>query len=264
MCRLLEVCPSGYYAWKRRPAARRLVLIEQIRQVHKRHPVYGSPRVHRALLKEGVVCSRRQVQTLMRQERIRSSCLRRLRVQTTDSGHDRPVASNVLGRQFRQKKLDRVWVSDITYIPTDQGWLYLAGVLDLCSRRIVGWATADHLGAELATEALEKAIAARRPGAGLLHHSDRGVQYASEAYQAILKRHGITCSMSRRGNCWDNAVKESFFKSLKAELVGQSHWATRKEAAESIHDYIELFYNRQRLHSSLGYRSPVEYERQLE
>ena len=267
MCELLEVCPSGYYAWRhRRPIgrqARQLELVEAIRVTHRRsRGVYGSPRVHAELKKQGVSCSRKRVERLMRQEQIRSSRHKRFRVRTTDSSHGRPVASNVLNRQFEQSAPDQAWVTDITYVQTAEGWLYLASVMDLCSRRIIGWATADHLRTELATEALVMAIRARCPEQGLLHHSDRGTQYASEDYQAMLERHGIRCSMSRSGNCWDNAAMESFFKTFKVELTYQEHYATREEARKSIYEYIELFYNRQRLHSSLGYRSPVEFEKQ--
>jgi putative transposase len=267
MCQLLEVCPSGYYDWtQRKPIARQarqLELIEAIRQVHRRsRGTYGSPRVHAALKKQGVSCSRKRVEKLMRQAQIRSSRHKRFRVRTTDSAHGRPVAANVLDRQFQQSAPDRAWVTDITYVETGEGWLYLASVMDLYSRRIIGWASADHLRAELATEALEMAIRLRGPDEGLLHHSDRGTQYASEDYQALLERHGISGSMSRSGNCWDNASMESFFKSFKVELVYQSKYATREEARQSIYEYIELFYNRQRLHSALGYRSPVEYETQ--
>jgi transposase InsO family protein len=272
MCALLAVQPSGYYAWTRREPcrreARKLQLIESIRQVHERsNGTYGSPRVHRALKKQGVTCSRKQVEQLMRQERIRSTRHRRFRIKTTDSNHDHPLAANLLDRKFQQEAttLNQTWVSDITYVATDEGWLYVASVMDLCSRRIIGWSTADHLRAELATEALNKAIQERCPTATkqLMHHSDRGVQYACGEYQAILGRHGIRCSMSRSGNCYDNASMESFFKTFKVELVYQERYANRQEARRSIHSYIEVFYNRQRLHSSLGYRSPAEYEAEL-
>jgi transposase InsO family protein len=271
MCRLLNVRPSGYYAWAKRSAARcvrqarELELVERIRQTHRlnRKGAYGSPRVHRALRKEGVTCSRRRVEALMRREGIRSTRQRRFKVRTTDANHAHPVAANLLDRQFEWSEPDQAWVTDITYVATGEGWLYVATVMDLCSRRIVGWATADHLRAELASEALEKAIAARLPEAGLLHHSDRGVQYACGDYQAVLAEHEIRCSMSRGGDCYDNAAMESFFKTFKVELVYQEQFATRKEADEAIYPYIELFYNRQRLHSSLGYRSPAEYEAQL-
>jgi transposase InsO family protein len=269
MCRLLAVQPSGYYAWRqRKPAcqreARTLQLIESIRLVHQRSGGrYGSPRVHQALKKQGVVCSRKRVEKLMRQAQIRSTRHRRFRIRTTDSNHEHPPATNLLDRQFEQAKLNQAWASDITYVATDQGWLYVASVMDLCSRRIIGWSTADHLRAELATQALSMAIRARRPKDGLLHHSDRGVQYACGDYQAVLARHGISCSMSRSGNCYDNASMESFFKTFKVELVYQEHYPTREEARRSIHAYIEVFYNRQRLHSSLGYCSPAEYEAEL-
>ena len=268
MCRLLEVQPSGYYAWtQRKPCrreARKLQLIESIRLVHERSGGrYGSPRVHQALKKQGVVCSRKRVEQLMRQAQIRSTRHRRFRIRTTDSNHEHPLSANLLDRQFEQEKLNQAWASDITYVATDQGWLYVASVMDLCSRRIIGWSTADHLRAELATEALSMAIRARCPKDGLLHHSDRGVQYACGDYQAVLERHGISCSMSRSGNCYDNASMESFFKTFKVELVYQAHYATREEARRSIHAYIEVFYNRQRLHSSLGYCSPAEYEAEL-
>ena len=269
MCRKLAVQPSGYYAWTRRSPpcareARRLQLIEAIRQVHERsHGSYGSPRVHQALRKQGMTCSRKQVEKLMRQEQICSTRHRRFRIKTTDSNHGHAVAANVLDRQFERTAIDRAWVSDITYVETAEGWLYVASVMDLCSRRIVGWSAADHLRAELAEEALKKAIEARCPKDGLVHHSDRGVQYACGGYRAILERHGITCSMSRSGNCYDNASMESFFKTFKVELVYQERYATREEAKQSIHSYIEVFYNRQRLHSSLGYRSPAEYEAEL-
>ena len=268
MCRLLAVRPGGYYAWRQRKPcrreARKLQLIESIRLVHERsRGTYGSPRVHQALKKQGVVCSRKQVEQLMRQAQIRSTRHRRFRVKTTDSNHEHPPAANLLGRQFEQEAINQAWASDITYVATDEGWLYVASVMDLYSRRIIGWSTADHLRAELATEALSMAIRERCPDAGLLHHSDRGVQYACGEYQAVLGRHGITCSMSRSGNCYDNASMESFFKTFKVELVYQEHYATREEARKSIHPYIEVFYNRQRLHSSLGYRSPAEYEAEL-
>ena len=271
MCRVLNVRPGGYYAWAKRSAARcarqarELELVERIREVHRlsRGGVYGSPRVHRALRKEGVACSRRRVEALMRREGIRSTRHRRFKVRTTDAGHGHPVAPNLLDRRFERAGLDEAWVTDITYVATDEGWLYVATVMDLCSRRVVGWAAADHLRAQLATEALGKAIEARLPEAGLLHHSDRGVQYACGDYQAVLAEHGITCSMSRGGDCYDNAAMESFFKTFKVELVYQEQFATRKEARESIYAYIELFYNRQRLHSSLGYCSPAEFEAQL-
>jgi transposase InsO family protein len=194
---------------------------------------------------------------------IRSRIRRRFIPQTTDSHHGHPVAGNLLDRQFQQPAKDRAWCCDITAIATEEGWLYLAGVMDLCSRRIVGWAMADHLRAELCLDALTMALEQRRPGAGLLHHSDRGVQYACEDYQALLDREGIRCSMSRTGNCYDNAAMESFWGTLKRELVYHERYATREQAKRSIFEYIEVFYNRRRRHSSLGYKSPVEFEASL-
>jgi putative transposase len=281
MCHVLKLSVSGYYRWRahhqRPPSPRqvdRLRLIEQIRLVHARsHAAYGSPRVHRALRRAGRRCTRRTVERLMRQQQIRARRTRRFRVRTTDSNHRHPIAPNTLDRRFAQEKqLDQVWVADLTYVPTGQGWLYLAAVMDLCSRRIVGWATADHLRAELPIAALRQAIKQRHPnpsGRGrergrergrLLHHSDRGVQYACHDYQQILTEHEIDCSMSRRGDCYDNAPMESFFKTLKAELIHHQQYTTREEANASIYAYIELFYNRQRLHSALGYQSPAELE----
>jgi transposase InsO family protein len=182
---------------------------------------------------------------------------------TTDSAHNRPIAPNVLDRQFTAPSPNRKWATDITYIPTDEGWLYLAGVIDLHSRRIVGWSMADHMRTELASDALGMALASRQPPAGLLHHSDRGVQYASDDYQDLLSRNQIGVSMSGKGDCWDNAVMESFWATLKTELVHHEHYATREDARRSIFEYIEVFYNRKRLHSSLGYVSPEAFEASL-
>jgi putative transposase len=196
----------------------------------------------------------------MKQEEIQSKAVRQFRVRTTDSRHDHPVAENVLDREFYPDRLDQVWTGDITYIPTAKGWLYLAVVLDLLSRKVVGWATADHMRAELTCNALEMALTHRRPEGGLLHHSDRGVQYASQAYQRLLRENGIEPSMNRKGNCYDNAVTESFFSTLKRELVFHEEYADHEEARGSLFEYIEIFYNRQRLHSTLGYRSPGQYE----
>jgi transposase InsO family protein len=196
----------------------------------------------------------------MRREGIAAKTKRKFRV-TTDSNHDRPVAENVLDRQFEPGAPNRAWTADITYIATGEGWLYLAAVEDLHSRRIVGWSMSSRIDSRLVVDALEMALAGRRPGTGLVAHSDRGSQYASEHYQRVLDEHGITCSMSRRANCWDNAPMESFFASLKKELTQGEIFPTREEARSSLFDYIEVFYNRTRRHSSLGYRSPIEYER---
>jgi putative transposase len=265
LCEVLQVSRSGYYAWTRRlpgpGALRRDRLVEEIRQAHgESRATYGSPRVYRALKARGVPCSENTVAKLMKAQGVRAKARRPFVVQTTDSRHDQPVAGNALNRQFYPDRLNAVWTADITYVPTAEGWLYLAVVLDLFSRRVVGWATADHLRAELTCDALRMALEHRRPKGELLHHSDRGVQYASEAYQGLLAEHGIEPSMSRTGNCYDNAVTESFFSTAKRELTHHESYATREEARRSLFEYIEVFYNRQRLHSTLGYRSPVEYE----
>ncbi len=264
LCAILKVSRSGFYAWKQRPpssqAQRREQLVEQIRAVHKENrSVYGSPRIHHELKSQGVACCQNTVAKLMRQAEIRSKARRPFVVKTTDSRHHHPVAENTLAREFYPGKPDTVWASDITYIPTAQGWTYLAVVIDLCTRMVVGWATATHLRAELACDALRMAWTQRRPKGELLHHSDRGVQYASDAYQTLLAKHGIEVSMSRRGNCYDNAVAESFFSTLKRELTHHERYVDRAEVHRSLFDYIEIFYNRQRRHSTLGYRTPAEY-----
>jgi transposase InsO family protein len=268
LCEALGVSRSGYYARRDRPpsprAIRRERLAEQIREVHEEaRGVYGSPRVHRELEARGVACCENTVAKLMRAHGIRSKAVRRFVAQTTDSRHDRPVAENVLAREFYPDEPDTAWAADITYIPTATGWMYLAVVIDLCSRMAVGWATADHLRAELPVEALRMALTHRGPTGALLHHSDRGVQYASDAYQSLLAGHGIEPSMSRKGNCWDNAVVESFFGTLKRELVHHESYASHGEARRSLFEYIEVFYNRKRRHSTLGYRSPAEFEAHL-
>jgi putative transposase len=264
-CDVLQVSRSGYYAWSGRPASpgevRRGEVLDQIRRVHQEsRQTYGSPRIHKALKAQGVSCSENTVAKLMKGHAIRSKASRPFVVKTTDSRHDRPVAENVLAREFYPDRPDQVWTADITYVPTAEGWLYLAVVLDLFSRRVVGWAMADHLRSELTCDALRMALGHRRPRGELLHHSDRGVQYASDAYQGLLRDFGIEPSMSRKGNCWDNAVTESFFSTAKRELTHHESYSTREEARGSLFEYIEVFYNRQRLHSTLGYRSPVEYE----
>ena len=264
-CQVLRVSRSGYYAWCGRPVSgrrrRRDTLAARIHATHQGHRGrYGSPRIHQALRAEGEAVSENTVAKIMREEGIRAKAKRTFVPRTTDSIHDRLVAPNVLDRQFEATAPNRVWLSDITYIRTDEGWLYLAGVLDLFSRKLVGWSLADHLRAELAGDALEMAVCRRRPGSGLLHHSDRGIQYACDEYQGLLARHEIEVSMSGKGNCYDNAVMESFWATLKTELVHEEHYATREQARRSIVEYIEVFYNRKRLHSSLGYVSPDAFE----
>jgi putative transposase len=264
MCGALEVSPSGYYSWLVRPPSfqeqRREALLVLIRGVHagaKRR--YGSPRIHAALEGRGEGCSVNTVAKLMRDNDIRAKTARKFRC-TTDSNHRLPVADNVLDRQFDPEGPNEKWVADITYVPTREGWLYLAVVEDLFSRRVVGWSMADNMESRLVVDALEMAVRRRLPGEGLLAHSDRGSQYASEHYQLLLGNYGIECSMSGVGQCWDNAPAESFFASLKKELVHDEDYQTRQEARASIFEYIEVFYNNQRLHSSLGYVTPAAYE----
>jgi transposase InsO family protein len=267
-CDALSVSRSGYYAWLDRPesarAKRREELAVKIQAVHEENRrVYGSPRIFQALKAEGESVCENTVAKVMRAQGIRAKSKKTFVPRTTDSRHGQPVAENLLDRQFNAELPDRKWAVDITYIPTDEGWLYLAAVIDLCTRRIVGWSMADHMKVELTSDALEMAIAHRAPAAGLLHHSDRGVQYASEDYQHLLQSHGMEASMSGKGDCWDNAAMESFWSTLKTELVHHEQYATRDQARQSIFEYIEVFYNRKRLHSSLGYLSPVAFEAAL-
>ena len=264
-CDVLEVSRSGYYARRNRPdsarAKRRVELAAKVKAVHEANRrVYGSPRVCAALVASGEKVCENTVAKVMREQQIRAKTSRKFVPRTTDSRHEQPVAANVLGRQFDTALPDLKWAVDITYIPTDEGWLYLAGVIDLCSRKIVGWSMAEHLRTDLVADALKMALARRDPEPGLLHHSDRGVQYASDDYQHLLQTHGVACSMSNKGDCWDNAVMESFWGTLKTELVSPARYATREQARASIFEYIEVFYNRHRLHSSLGYVSPEQFE----
>lgn len=263
MCRVLRVSRSGYHDWTRREVSRRKSederFLARIKEVFKdSKETYGSRRVHAQLLGDGETCSRRRVERLMRKNGIRPKVRRRF-VVTTDSRHDLPVADNLLDRDFEVPEPDRVWVSDITYIPTDEGWLYLAGVVDLHNREVVGWSMSQRIDRNLVIAALDMATGRRNPLPGLIAHSDRGSQYASFDYQKELKRHGMICSMSKKGDPWDNAVMESFFGSLKRELVHHRHYKTREEARRDIFRYIEVFYNRVRLHSALGYLSPVQF-----
>jgi transposase InsO family protein len=266
LCRVLEVSRAGFYAWQDRPPAPRTQADErlglEIAAIHaESRQRYGSPRVHAELGARGHRTSRKRVARLMRQHGLAGRRRRRFRA-TTDSGHTLPVASNVLARQFAQPAPDLAWVTDITYIATGEGWLYLAVILDLCSRLVVGWAVSERISRELTLNALDMALVRRQPLTGLLHHSDRGSQYASGDYQAALAAEGMVCSMSRRGNCWDNAVAESFFATLKVELAHDAGWVTRQAACAELFEYIEVFYNGQRRHSSLGYLSPRAFERQ--
>lgn len=266
MCRALGVSRSGYYAWAERPESARSrsdrELTAEVAVIHQEsHRRYGSPRVHQELRARGRHVSAKRVARLMRQEGLRARARRRF-VRTTDSAHSHPVAPNTLARDFLPPEPNCTWAGDITYVWTGEGWLYLAVVLDLFSRRVVGWAMSDTIDRQLVLSALDMALLGRPAPA--LHHSDRGSQYASEDYRRLLEERGIACSMSRKGNCWDNAVVESFFSSLKLELVYERSFATREEAKRALFEYIEVFYNRRRRHSALGYVSPAEYERAAE
>ncbi len=270
MCRVLEVSPAGYYASRQRPSSWHAlideVLMARVRIIHAESgESYGAPRVHRELQAEGLPASPKRVARLMREGGLVARPRKARRIGTTDSNHDHPIAPNLLARQFDVNgvAVDRVWVADITYIPTREGVLYLAIVLDLGSRRCVGWAMRDTMAVELALSALRMARDARHPAPGLIHHSDRGSQYASGAYRDELAAHGMVASMSAKGDCYDNAVAESFFSTLEFELLMQHDWHSKAEARRGIFRYIETWYNRKRRHSTLGYVSPAEYEAQL-
>ena len=265
LCSTLKVSPSGFYEWRGRPTSARAqedeALSVAIKAIHQEsRETYGSPRIHVQLKRQGVHCGKNRVTRLMATAGIAAKTKRKFKA-TTDSKHRYPVAENVLNRQFTVKGPNEVWLVDITYIWTREGWLYLAAVLDLYSRRIVGWALERRMTKEFACRALEMALNRRRPGRGLIHHSDRGSQYASGAYQELLASRGIIASMSRKGDCWDNAPMESFFHTLKVELVHHRDYKTREEARGDIIEYMEMFYNWQRRHSSLDYATPMEYER---
>jgi putative transposase len=266
LCRVVGASVSGFYAWLRAiPTVQHRAEAEAELRGHigrifaVRRRVYGSPRVHAELRREGRRHGRRRIERLMREMGLSARQGRQRAPRTTDSRHDHPVAPNRLERNFMAEKPDQVWLADISYIATDEGWLYLAAIKDLATREIVGWSMADHLRAELCVDALVMALQRHGPPPrGLIQHSDRGVQYASEPYRAVLERHGIVQSMSRRGNCLDNAPMESLFASLKKEQVHQVRYRTHVEAKAALFDYLEIFYNRQRLHSGLGYRTPAE------
>lgn len=271
MCRVLEVSPAGFYAAQQRGPSAHAVRDEQLRvRIRTAHQASrqrdGAPRVHHELTAvQGECVAKKRVARLMQSDGLRGRRPRRF-VPTTDSAHGDPVAPNTLARQFEVAAIpacDRIWASDLTYVPTREGWLSLAVILDLASRRVVGWALRATLERELVLAALGMALVHRQPDAGILLHSDRGSQYASAEYRARLTAHGAAASMSRRGNCWDNAVAESFVATVKVELVHESDWATRDEARGAIFEFIEVWYNRERRHSSLGYDTPVEYEERL-
>ncbi len=268
MCSLLKVSRSGYYAWRDRPESDRArfdrALMPQIKRIHEAsYGTYGSPRVRDDLLDEGIPVGRRKVARLMRLARLKGCPKKRYRV-TTQQDPAHPVARNLLKQQFDAERPNRRWVSDITYISTAQGWLYLAVVMDLFSRRIVGWSMSRWMSRGIVVNALKMAIEARRPEPGLIHHSDRGAQYTSEAFRTELARYGIECSMSSTGNCYDNAVVESFFGVLKRERVNRVRYRTREEARRDLFHYIEVFYNRKRRHGYCGNISPADFETQSE
>jgi putative transposase len=265
MCGALDVSPAGYYAWRSRLESPRSAanrdLLDDIARIHRdTRGRYGSPRIHVELQAQGRGVSRGRVERLMRRHGIRAIMARPRRVRTTDSRHDHPIAPNLLNRNFSAAAPNLVWLTDITYVETAQGWLYLAAVMDLYSRRIVGWAMDDHLRTELPLAALNMAISTRRPGPNLIHHSDRGVQYASADYRSALQSANMRASMSRRADCYDNAPMESFFHTLKTEQVYHQQYETRDQAKSDIFAYIEGFYNRTRRHSSIGYKTPIEIE----
>jgi len=265
MCKAFEISRSGYYAWRKRPESKRSKenrkLADHIKLIHmdKYKKVYGSPRIHQELKEKGVPCSQNRVARVMKKEGIRSIVPRKYRA-TTNSKHKFPVAPNHLKQNFNVKEPNKVWVSDITYIATSEGWLYLASVMDLGSRRVKGWAMSDRITQDLTINALNMAVSNNPTTNGIMHHSDRGSQYACNAYRKLLKSNGLICSMSRKGNCWDNAPMESFFHTLKTEWAYRFKYKTRKEAKTSLFGYIEIFYNRQRRHSALQYMNPCQYE----
>jgi putative transposase len=265
LCRVLDVSRSGFYAWHARNPSPRELEDEQLRpKVVKAFQIgrgtYGSPRVRDELVDQGCEIGRKRVARLMRELGLRGVSPRKFRV-TTNSDHDHPIAENVLNRDFEANGPNEKWATDITYVWTGEGWLYLAVVMDLFSRRIVGWSTADHLKTDLCLDALQMALGYRTGIENLIHHSDQGVQYASDRYREALTGLGIECSMSRRGNCWDNAVAESFFGTLKNELIYRRPWQTREQARDAIGEYIEIFYNRIRRHSTIGGISPAKFEK---
>jgi len=266
MCTVLGLSASGYYAWRGRPPSARAqanaALSEDIRLIHaESHGTYGSPRVHAVLRGHGRRIGRSRIERLMRRAGLRGLAALPRRAKTTDSRHGHPIAPNRLARNFTAARPNQVWLADLTYIPTGEGWLYLAAILDMHTRKIVGWCMRQTLHAEIAIDALNMAIERQRPAPGLIHHSDRGIQYAAEAYRQTLAASGISPSMSRKGDCWDNAPMESFFHTLKTERVHTCVYATRDQARRDLFQYIEGFYNPRRLHSALGYLSPEEMER---
>ena len=264
MCRALKISKSGYYAWRVRPQSKRArenkKLDHHIKTIYRKNRgTYGSPRITKALNKQNIACSENRVARRMSINGIHAKTKKRFKV-TTNSKHNHPVAKNLLGQKFNAQRPNQLWASDITYIWTQEGWLYLAVIVDLFSRRIVGWAMSNHLGQELVLNAFKQAIWRRRSQSGVIFHSDQGVQYACQAFRDLLQQYKFIQSMSGKGNCYDNAVVESFFHTLKTELIYFENYITREDAKNSIFEYIEIFYNRDRMHSTLNYYSPVEFE----
>ncbi len=263
----MSVSRSGYYEWLSRPVSKRSqedqALKADIREIHEKHRQrYGARRIKNDLADLGKTVSRKRVARLMREEDLVCKTKRKFKA-TTNSSHNKPVADNILKRDFHREQPDQAYTGDITYIPTREGWLYLSVFIDLCSRAVVGWSMSSRMTATLMTDSLQMAMWKRRPKAGLLVHSDRGSQYVSECYQKLLGENEFVCSMSRKGNCWDNAVAESFFHTLKTELIHHEDFQTREEAQQAIFEYIEVYYNRQRKHSTNGYLAPFKHEQQL-
>ena len=265
MCQMLEVSQSAYYDWLKHPESAHSQedkqFGEQVKKIHEQsRGIYGARRIREEMIENGESISRARVSRLMKEQGLESKCKRKFKA-TTNSKHNRPIAPNLLDRKFQLDQPDTVYAGDITYIQTDEGWLYLAVLIDLYSRAVVGWAMSERMTAQLANDALIMAIWKRRPSQGLMVHSDRGSQYASELYQKTLKDHVFICSMSRKANCWDNAPSESFFHTLKTELIHHRRYQNREEAKQEIFEYIEVFYNRQRRHSTIGYQTPLGYEK---
>jgi transposase InsO family protein len=266
MCSVLEVSENGYYNWRKRGKSQRKQddeqLVSRIEDAyHENRGVYGSPRIYAELTAQGIKCGRKRIARLMREHNI-SARRKRRQAKKTDSSHSSPIAPNLLERDFTADAPNKKWLTDMTFIATEEGWLYLAGVLDAYSRKLVGWAMGQNHDAELVKQALQMALVMRQPEAGLVHHSDRGSEYASQSYQEILHQHHVSISMSKKGDCYDNAMIESFWGTLKEECFSLEIFHTRKEAKTVIFEYVEVFYNRKRKHSSLGYLSPVDYEKQ--
>lgn len=264
MCRVLSVSRAGFYAWRKRPESQRrrddnrfLAIIKD--RFKKSRKTYGYRRIHDDFIDLNETCGKNRIARIMNENNIRPKTKRKFKV-TTDSKHNKPIYTNQLNRQFNAEAPNQKWVTDITYIPTVEGWLYLAVVMDLYSRKIIGWAMSDRMKDSLVINALKMAVFRRKVRSNALLHSDRGSQYASDSFQQLLRQNRITCSMSRKGNCWDNAAMESFFHTLKTECIYHEKYLTRDDAKKSVFDYIEVFYNRQRKHSFLDYKSPEQYE----